>query len=62
MNSFIHPAAWVHLDWVLVVVVAWLVIGFLGIAALRRFRFVAVVLFPAGAVFSLLLIDRKSVV
>lgn len=55
MNSFTHPASWVHLDWVLVVVVAWLFIGLLGVAALRRFRFVAVVLFPAGAVFSLLL-------
>jgi formate hydrogenlyase subunit 3/multisubunit Na+/H+ antiporter MnhD subunit len=55
MNSFFHPTAWVHLDWVLVVVVAWLLIGFLGIVALRRFRFVAIVLFPAGAAFSLLL-------
>ena len=45
MNSFASPAAWIHLDWVLVVVVAWLVIGLAGIVALRRFRFVAVVLF-----------------
>ena len=55
MNSFTHPAMWVHLDWVLVVVSAWLLIGLLGVVALRRFRFVATVLFPAGAVFSLLL-------
>ncbi len=55
MTPFFHPATWVHLDWVLVVVVAWLLIGVLGIAALRRFRFVATVLFPAGAIFSLLL-------
>ena len=55
MNSLTHPASWVHLDWVLVVVAAWLLIGLLGVVALRRFRFVAVVLFPAGAVFSLLL-------
>jgi formate hydrogenlyase subunit 3/multisubunit Na+/H+ antiporter MnhD subunit len=50
------PAAWVHLDWVLVVVVAWLAIGVLGVFTLRRFRFVAVVLFPIGGAFSLLLL------
>ena len=55
MNSFIHPASWVHLDWVLVVVVAWLLIGLAGVVALRRFRFVATVLFPVGAGFSVLL-------
>lgn len=55
MTSFNHPAAWVHLDWVLVVVVAWLLIGVLGVLALRRFRLVAIVLFPVGAVFSVLL-------
>jgi len=55
MNSFASPAAWIHLDWVLVVVVAWLAIGLAGIVALRRFRFVAVVLFPVGALFSVLL-------
>ncbi len=55
MNSLTPSLAWVHLDWVLVVVVAWLLIGVLGIVALRRFRFVAVVLFPAGAVCSLVL-------
>jgi len=56
MTSFLHPATWVHLDWVLVVVVAWLLIGVLGVLALRRFRFVAIVLFPIGAVFSVLLL------
>lgn len=55
MNSFSHIFAWVHLDWVLVVVVAWLLIGVLGVAALRRFQFVATVLFPIGACFSVLL-------
>jgi len=52
MNSFTHPAAWVHLDWVLVIVSGWLLIGLAGVAALRRLRFVAVVLFPAGAMLS----------
>lgn len=55
MNSFSQPASWLHLDWVLVVVVAWLLIGVAGVAALRRFRFVAVVLFPVGALFSVVL-------
>jgi formate hydrogenlyase subunit 3/multisubunit Na+/H+ antiporter MnhD subunit len=55
MSSFTQPAAWLHLDWVLVVVVAWLLIGCAGVVALRRFRFVATVLFPLGAAFSVLL-------
>jgi len=55
MNGLFHAAAWVHLDWVLVVVIAWLLIGLLGVFALRRFSFVATVLFPISALFSLLL-------
>ncbi len=56
MHRLTLPAAWVHLDWVLLVVAAWLLVGVLGVVALRRFRFVAVVLFPAGAFFSVLLV------
>lgn len=56
MTSSLHPATWVHLDWVLVVVLAWLLIGVLGVLALRRFKLVAIVLFPLGALFSLLLL------
>ncbi len=55
MHSFTHPGDWLHLDWVLVVVCAWLLIGCAGVAALRRFRLVATVLFPAGAFFSIVL-------
>src|SRR5674476_745728 len=55
MNGLFHPAAWVHLDWILVLVVVWLLIGLLGVFALRRFRFVATVLFPVSALISLLL-------
>jgi len=55
MHSFAHPATWLHLDWVLVVVLAWLLIGGAGVIALRRFRFVATVLFPLGAFFSVVL-------
>ena len=56
MTGFTHPATWVHLDWVLVIVVAWLLTGVLGVLALRRFRLVATVLFPASGFFSLLLL------
>lgn len=55
MNNFLNPAAWVHLDWVLCVVFAWLLTGVMGIIALKRFRFVATVLFPLSGLFSLLL-------
>ncbi|MDO8448921.1 MAG: hydrogenase 4 subunit B [Rhodoferax sp.] len=56
MNGLSHPATWVHLDWVLVVVVAWLITGVTGVFALRRFRLVATVLFPVSACFSLVLL------
>ncbi|MBT3067429.1 hydrogenase 4 subunit B [Rhodoferax sp. U11-2br] len=52
MNSFAPAATWIHLDWVLLVVVTWLLIGVAGIAALRRFRIVSTLLFPLGAVAS----------
>ncbi|OOG41113.1 hydrogenase 4 subunit B [Polaromonas sp. A23] len=56
MNGFPHPAAWIHLDWVLVLVVAWLLTGVMGVLALRRFRLVAIVLFPLSGFFSLALL------
>ncbi len=56
MNGLAHPAAWVHLDGALLVVVAWLLIGLAGVLALKRLRFVAIVLFPASSFFSLLLL------
>ncbi len=56
MGRVTDPTSWIHLDWVLLVVVAWLLIGLLGVAALRRFRFIAIVLFPVGACFSILLL------
>jgi hydrogenase-4 component B len=46
---------WLHLDWVLVVIAAWLLVGLVGVFALRRFRFVARVLFPAGGAVGVLL-------
>ena len=47
---------WVHLDWIMLVVVAWLLIGVVGVLALRRFRFVATVLFPLSGFFSIILL------
>ena len=47
---------WVHLDWVLLLVAGWLLIGVAGVVALRNLRFVAGVLFPLSGVFSLALL------
>ncbi len=49
------PADWVPLDWALVVVLGWLAVGAAGVFALRRFRLVARVLFPAGGLLGLVL-------
>ncbi len=54
MTSLFHSAS--HLDGVLVVVVVWILIGVLGVVALRRLRLVATILFPLGAAFSLVLL------
>lgn len=43
------------IDWVLWVIEAWLVLGFLGIATLRQFQLVARVLFPLGGLAGLVL-------
>ena len=43
------------IDWVLWVIGAWLMLGILGIAALRQFQFVARVLFPLGGLVGLAL-------
>jgi formate hydrogenlyase subunit 3/multisubunit Na+/H+ antiporter MnhD subunit len=46
---------WLRLDWALVLVAAWLLIGIAGVIALRRFELVAGVLFPAGGAIGLAL-------
>jgi formate hydrogenlyase subunit 3/multisubunit Na+/H+ antiporter MnhD subunit len=53
--GFADPTRWLALDWVLVAVVAWLVVGAGGLLALRRLGWVAKVLFPAGGAVALLL-------
>ena len=55
MSGFAEPARWLHLDWVLLVVAAWLLVGVLGAFALRRLGFVAKVLFPVGGAIALVL-------
>jgi len=56
MNGFTPPSDWIHLDWILVVVCAWLLIALLGVLALKRFRLVVTVLFPVSGAMSLLLL------
>ncbi len=53
--DFAAPIDWVLLDWVLVVVFGWLAVGVAGVFALRRFRLVSRILFPAGAALGLAL-------
>jgi formate hydrogenlyase subunit 3/multisubunit Na+/H+ antiporter MnhD subunit len=55
MNGLFDPARWIHLDWVLVVVAAWLLVGVLGLLALRNLGWVAKALFPAGGAIAVLL-------
>lgn len=49
----VSQAQWLALDWILVILGAWLAVGIVGVFFLRRLAFVAHVLFPAGAVLSL---------
>ena len=42
------PTRWLLLDWAMVLVGAWLLIGLAGVWALRRFELVSQVLFPLG--------------
>jgi formate hydrogenlyase subunit 3/multisubunit Na+/H+ antiporter MnhD subunit len=55
MNGRTEFAPWLHLDWALLVMAAWLVVGVAGVFALRRFRFVSRILFPLGGAIGLAL-------
>jgi hydrogenase-4 component B len=48
-------ARWLLLDWALVLLGAWLLVGVAGLFALRRFALVAKLLFPAGGAVGVLL-------
>lgn len=49
----IPPTDWLAIDWALAVVVAWIIIGAIGVVRLHDFFTVARVLFPLGAIASL---------
>jgi formate hydrogenlyase subunit 3/multisubunit Na+/H+ antiporter MnhD subunit len=49
MNALAALSAWGLLDWAMVVILAWIVLGVVGVFALRRLAFVSRVLFPLGA-------------
>lgn len=55
MSNVPHVAHWLHIDWVLVVVGAWLLVGAAGVAALQRLTLVSRVLFPLGGLLGLAL-------
>jgi len=55
MDAVLEPARWLPLDWVLVVAAGWLLVGVLGLFALRNLGWVAKVLFPAGGALALAL-------
>lgn len=55
MPATLAAAHWLHLDGLLVVMAAWLVVGAVGVAALRRFALVSRVLFPLGGLCGLAL-------
>lgn len=55
MGSLPAPGQWLHIDWMLVVVLGWLLVGTVGVLALHRLAFVARVLFPIGGLLGLAL-------
>jgi formate hydrogenlyase subunit 3/multisubunit Na+/H+ antiporter MnhD subunit len=55
VNSLAPASQWIALDWMLVVIAGWLLLGVAGVFALRRLAVVSRVLFPAGGVLGLAL-------
>ena len=55
LTDLTFAGSWLRLDWMLLVVGGWLLIGLAGVLALRRFTFVSRVLFPAGGALGLVL-------
>ena len=55
MSSVPPLTQWLDLDWMLVVVGAWLLVGVAGVLALHRFALVSHVLFPIGGLLGLAL-------
>jgi len=48
MSALTNPATWVLLDWVMLLLAAWLAVGVVGVFALRNLALVAQTLFPIG--------------
>ena len=46
---------WLHIDWMLLLVLGWLIVGAAGVLALHRFSVVSHVLFPIGGLLGLVL-------
>jgi len=55
MGDLASPLQWLLIDWLLVVLGGWLVVGALGVAVLHRFAVVSRLLFPAGGLLGLAL-------
>lgn len=55
MSSVPPLTQWLHIDWMLVVVGAWLLVGVAGVLALHRLALVSRVLFPIGGLLGLAL-------
>jgi len=55
MSSLPPVTQWLCLDWVLLVVAGWLIVGAAGVVALHRFAVVSHVLFPVGGLLGLVL-------
>jgi formate hydrogenlyase subunit 3/multisubunit Na+/H+ antiporter MnhD subunit len=55
MSSLPPVTQWLHLDWMLVIVTGWLLVGAAGVLALRRLALVSRLLFPLGGLLSLAL-------
>lgn len=55
MSSLPPLSHWLHIDWMLLLVVAWLIVGAAGVLALHRFSVVSRVLFPIGGLLGLIL-------
>lgn len=55
MSSLPPAGQWLHIDWVLIVVGAWLLVGAAGVLALQRLTLVSRVLFPLGGLLGLAL-------
>ena len=56
MAALAPLAPWLAIDWMLLAVLAWVLVGAVGVAALQRLAFVAHVLFPLGGLVGLVLI------